>query len=61
MSAFLRWFDEHYEIPDDGLRIRCKRCGAIVHYVTRHAALVHGDDIEVMPSVSGEPRDDYFE
>lgn len=51
------WLNEHYETfnadlspaTDEGPDWVCKRCGMRVGYVTKHAVVRHGDDIEVMP------------
>jgi hypothetical protein len=49
----LSWIEEHYDLGyDPTIRDyyrRCRRCGMDVWAVTKHAAHVHGDPIEVMP------------
>lgn len=48
---FSAWWQEHYDtitVPGR-VSLRCKRCSVPVFHVTRHAAEVHGDPIEVMP------------
>jgi hypothetical protein len=45
LAAFV---EERYDI-DDNDELRCKRCGQVVDWVTRHAAEKHGDDVEVIP------------
>lgn len=47
---FAQWADEHYELVGDPPEYKCRRCGAVVAYLTKHAAVRHGDDIEVMPA-----------
>lgn len=52
---FIAWLEQHYESlldKHEGPDFRCRRCGAQVSYVTKHAAVRHGDNIEVMPVVS---------
>lgn len=48
---FGAWLDAHYVMFDEAGRPRpvCRRCGLPVAYVTKHAAVRHGDAIEVMP------------
>lgn len=50
---FIGWLEQRYDTPDDphGQYV-CKRCGQEVSYLTKHAAVRHGDDIEVMPAVN---------
>lgn len=49
------WIDKHYEFkadsenPDRPPVLRCRRCGVEVGYLTKHAAVRHGDDVEVLP------------
>lgn len=61
---FSGWLAEHYDMAnpnggaalDGGPDFVCKRCGDRVSYVTKHAAVRHGDDIEVMPAVNGKRK-----
>jgi hypothetical protein len=49
---FGRWAGEHYEMVEtepNRMAHRCCRCGAEVSYLTKHAVVRHGDDIDVMP------------
>lgn len=48
------FINERYD--RDGDDLRCKRCGELVDWVTKHAAERHGDDIEVMPSLGHTPN-----
>jgi hypothetical protein len=50
---FSQWTEEHCELVEPELNrmsYRCRRCGAEVGYLTKHAAERHGDAIEVMPA-----------
>lgn len=46
------FIDELYEPDFDSGAFRCKRCGQIVDWVTKHAAVKHGDDVQVMPPLN---------
>lgn len=49
------WITEHYRIEvTDGLpRMVCIRCGEWVCYLTMHARMRHGDQVDVLPPVHG--------
>jgi hypothetical protein len=55
------WMDDHYEQVDSpfGPYLVCLRCRKRVGYVTKHAAVRHGDDVEVMPPVNLAMADAY--
>lgn len=50
MTEYVDWLKGLYD--QEGMVWRCKRCGRKVRYLTKHAARVHGDDVEVMPAVN---------
>jgi hypothetical protein len=57
-ESFGQWTDENYElvgVETNQMAYRCRRCGAEVGYLTKHAALRHGDPIEVMPATTDDP------
>lgn len=51
-ANFMAWLNRHYDTVDSptGPYLACTRCGDRVSYVTKHAAVRHGDHIEVMPA-----------
>lgn len=59
-----RWIDAHYRMAEsteydgDGPPpMLCRRCGAEVDWMTKHAVERHGDtDIKVQPPVREEPE-----
>lgn len=57
------WMDERYELVESPLGLApdlvCRRCRKRVGYVTKHAAVRHGDDVEVMPPVNLAMADAY--
>lgn len=57
------WMDDHYEYVESPLGLAphlvCRRCRKRVGYVTKHAAVRHGDDVEVMPPVNLAMADAY--
>jgi hypothetical protein len=57
------WMDEHYDLVESPLGLMphlvCKRCRKRVGYVTKHAAVRHGDDVEVMPAMDLSLADAY--
>lgn len=57
-ESFGRWAAEYYDHFDESGQPNfvCKRCGMIVGYLTKHAAVRHGDPIEVMPAVNDNPK-----
>ncbi len=55
------WIDENYDRAESpfGQHLVCRRCRERVGYVTKHAAVRHGDDVEVMPPVNLAMLDAY--
>lgn len=55
------WINDHYDTVESpfGSYLACKRCRKRVGYVTKHAAVRHGDDVEVMPPVNLAMADAY--
>lgn len=55
------WINEHYHQVDSpfGPYLVCKRCRKRVGYVTKHAVVRHGDDVEVLPPVNLAMADAY--
>lgn len=52
---FRPWLERHYRMSaDNPPGFICRRCGAQVNYLTKHAAEAHQDDIEVMPVLHAE-------
>jgi hypothetical protein len=64
---FITWLNDHYDVfepgggpaSDGGPDFVCKRCRKRVSWVTKHAVVRHGDDIEVMPAVNLAMLDAY--
>ena len=65
------WLHDHYETVlgewqdnADGSvsrpmakHLRCRRCQQPVYWVTKHAAVRHGDDVEVLPPTESAHRE----
>lgn len=51
MPVDTEWMNEHYRWDETVSPpvLRCKRCDMEVSYLTKHAVVRHGDDIEVHP------------
>ena len=50
------WISAHYriEIADDLPRMVCIRCDEWVCYLTMHAHMRHGDQVQVLPPVRAD-------
>jgi hypothetical protein len=61
-GRFSARFKERYYVDDSRQGdpvVRCRRCDEEVGYLTKHAVVRHGDDIEVMPLAKGHRERDY--
>lgn len=51
-DEFMDWLKAHYEADPDRDYMVCRRCGEDVGYVTKHAVVRHGDDIDILPPIN---------
>jgi hypothetical protein len=62
-EKLIAWINDHYEYVQSPLGLAphlvCRRCRKRVGYTTKHAAVRHGDDVEVMPPVNLAMADAY--